>query len=109
MHRNDRRGSMGMNDAHVAAIDRLADKPFVPMMMRHGTAGSLPFRALGHSTASMSGDHGVYALFMKMDGVKYGFSVRLGTHKTSCELRLRSKTRVLYSAGYLEQYCRRRG
>jgi hypothetical protein len=32
--------------------------------------------------ASMSGDHGVYALFMKMDDVKYGFFMRLGTHKT---------------------------
>jgi hypothetical protein len=34
------------------------------------------------STASMSGDHAVYALFMKMDDVKYGFFMRLGTHKT---------------------------
>jgi hypothetical protein len=34
------------------------------------------------STGVNVGDHGVYAPFMKMDDVKYGFFMRLGTHKT---------------------------
>jgi hypothetical protein len=29
---------------------------------------------------SLSGGHAVYALFMKMDDVKYGFFMRLDTH-----------------------------
>ena len=34
------------------------------------------------STASKPEDHAVYALFMKLDDVKYGFFMRLDTHKT---------------------------
>jgi hypothetical protein len=34
------------------------------------------------STASKPEDRAVYALFMKLDDVKYGFFMRLDTHKT---------------------------
>jgi hypothetical protein len=34
------------------------------------------------STASKPEDHAVYALFTKLDDVKYGFFMRLDTHKT---------------------------
>jgi hypothetical protein len=73
-------------------------------------------RCLVASPASMSGDHAVYALFMKLDDVKYGLFMRIDTHKTQVVAELRvtppiQDSRALAGKGVitsdLEQNCSR--